>query len=221
MLAVAGRRGAVSVLDWSQVGVGAVVADLRSGRGGAVAALEWSRDGKELSVLGGRDGAEVEVWDVAQRKVIRKWRDDRAYGGTILESSRGGEYTAIGSSTGIVNVYSSTSLSAKSLDIRPDPLKSLEHLTTPITSLAFHPSSELLVTASRTKKDQLKLVRVSYRCDHAVIAVADSTVSPSQYDCIPELSSYQHAVQADIESGILGQWRVPCFGQSARCGLAL
>lgn len=96
MLAVAGRRGAVSVLDWSNVGVGAVIADLRSGRGGAVAALDWNRDGTELSVLGGRDGAEVEVWNVGERKVIRKWRDDRAYGGTIMESNKGGEYTAIG-----------------------------------------------------------------------------------------------------------------------------
>lgn len=96
LLAVAGRRGAVSVLDWSNVGVGAVVADLRSGRGGAVAALDWSADGRELSVLGGRDGAEVEVWDVAQRRIVRKWRDDRAFGGTIMESNKGGEYTAIG-----------------------------------------------------------------------------------------------------------------------------
>jgi U3 small nucleolar RNA-associated protein 18 len=96
LLAVAGRRGAVSVLDWSNAGVGSVVADLRSGRGGAVAALDWSRDGRELSVLGGRDGAEVEVWNVAERKVVRKWRDDRAFGGMVMESSRGGDYTAIG-----------------------------------------------------------------------------------------------------------------------------
>jgi U3 small nucleolar RNA-associated protein 18 len=178
-LAVAGRRGAVSVLDWSNVGVGAVVADLRSGRGGAVTSLDWSLDGKELSVLGGRDGAEVEVWNVGERKVVRKWRDDRAFGGMVMQSSRGGDYTAIGyvlyishlniirsrkltsrSSTGIVNVYSSSSLRAgpDPLEIRPNPLKSLEHLTTSITTLAFHPSSELLVTASKTRRDQLKLV---------------------------------------------------------------
>ena len=95
-LAVAGRRGAVSVLDWSNVGVGAVVADLRSGRGGAVMSLDWSHDGRELSVLGGRDGAEVEVWNIAEKKVVRKWRDDRAFGGMVMNSSRGGDYTAIG-----------------------------------------------------------------------------------------------------------------------------
>lgn len=65
------------------------------------------------------------------------------------------------STTGIVNVYSSSSISSRStnLDLKPEPLRSLEHLTTPITSMAFHPSSELLVTASKTKRDQLKLVR--------------------------------------------------------------
>lgn len=181
LLAVAGRRGAVSVLDWNTSGVGAVIADLRSGRGGAVCGLVWSLDGKELSVLGGRDGAEVEVWNVGERKVVRKWSDDRAFGGVMMVQSRSGEYTAIGwvgfprgcyisssdkwmsttdirSSTGIVNVYSSSSLNGNSFDIRPEPVKSLEHLTTPISSLAFNPSSELLVTGSKSKKNQLKMV---------------------------------------------------------------
>jgi U3 small nucleolar RNA-associated protein 18 len=96
LLAVAGRRGAVSVLDWSGTGVGAVVAELRSGRGASVVDLVWSVDGRELSVLGGRDGAEVEVWDVGERKVVRKWQDDRAFGGAIMRRSGDGAYTAIG-----------------------------------------------------------------------------------------------------------------------------
>jgi U3 small nucleolar RNA-associated protein 18 len=93
---VAGRRGAVSVLDWSTAGVGAVVAELKSGRGGAVCGMTWSLDGRELSVLGGRDGAEVEVWNVGERRIVRKWGDDRAYGGSMMVQSRSGEYTAIG-----------------------------------------------------------------------------------------------------------------------------
>ncbi|WWD15649.1 hypothetical protein CI109_100071 [Kwoniella shandongensis] len=159
LLAVAGRRGAVSILDWSS-GAGAVVAELRSGRGGSVADLNWSTDGKELNVLGGRDGGEVEVWDVGERKIGRRWKDDRALGGTVLRSSQDGAYTAIGSTTGIVNLYSSSSLTSnttKLVDLAPEPVKSLEHLTMPIASMAFHPSSELLVTASTGRKDLLKL----------------------------------------------------------------
>jgi len=76
--------------------VGAVIAELKSGRGGAVTAMTWSRDSKELSVLGGVDACSVEVWDVAERKVLRKWRDDRAFGGTTMQVSGDGQYTAIG-----------------------------------------------------------------------------------------------------------------------------
>lgn len=71
------------------------------------------------------------------------------------------------SSTGIVNLYSTSSLQSGDIhqDLTPSPLRSLEHLTTPINSLAFHPESELMVTASETRKAQLKLVsRVVLLC---------------------------------------------------------
>ena len=96
LLAVAGRRGAVSILDWSGTGVGAVAGELRSGRGGSVQDLVWSGDGKELSVLGGRDGAEVEIWDVGMRRIKGKWRDDRSFGGSIMRLSDDQSYTAVG-----------------------------------------------------------------------------------------------------------------------------
>jgi hypothetical protein len=35
----------------------------------------------------------------------------------------------------------------------------LEHLTTPISTMAFHPSGELFASASSAKQKQLKLVR--------------------------------------------------------------
>lgn len=76
--------------------MGAVVAELRSGRGGTVCDLVWSKDGRELSVLGGREGSEVEVWDVGNRRVVRKWRDDRAFGGGVMRLSKDGEFAAIG-----------------------------------------------------------------------------------------------------------------------------
>lgn len=56
--------------------------------------MVWSSDGSTLSVLGGRSGDEVEVWDVAERKVLRQWKDDRAYGGLMMR--RGPNHTAIG-----------------------------------------------------------------------------------------------------------------------------
>jgi U3 small nucleolar RNA-associated protein 18 len=66
------------------------------------------------------------------------------------------------STTGIVNLYTSDTLRQSSSEglktLTPEPLKSLEHLTTSISSIAWHPSSELLCTASSEKKDALRLV---------------------------------------------------------------
>ena len=68
----------------------------------------------------------------------------------------------VSSSTGIVNLYASVSLASASGSapyLKPEPMRSLEHLTTPISSITFHRSSELLATASLSKRDALKLVR--------------------------------------------------------------
>lgn len=176
LLAVAGRRGCVSVVEWGSGGSnGVVVAELRSGRGGTVADLTWSDDGSQLNVLGGANGDEVEVWDIAERSVVRQWKDDRAFGGLIMRNSNA--YTAIGyvfglkgsdkmadlpgsSSTGIVNLYRNATLASHNKQANAvEPFKSLEHLTTPISSIAFHPSDEIVASASGSKTDMLKLVR--------------------------------------------------------------
>lgn len=59
------------------------------------------------------------------------------------------------SSTGIVNLYQNGTLGGAKGPI--ESWKSLEHLTTPISDISFHPSGELLATASAQKKDALKL----------------------------------------------------------------
>jgi hypothetical protein len=57
------------------------------------------------------------------------------------------------STTGIVGVYNNG-------DNKENPtcLKSLEHITTPISTIKFHPTGQLLLTASTAKQDALKLV---------------------------------------------------------------
>lgn len=69
------------------------------------------------------------------------------------------------SSTGIISLYSrsqATSLSGESLadsSKPPQHLKSFDAITTPITTLCFNPDGQILVAASKDKKDCLKLVR--------------------------------------------------------------
>ena len=67
------------------------------------------------------------------------------------------------SSSGIVNIYDSTSYSLSSSEISktPKPIKSIGNLTTAISSLKFNHDAQLLAMTSREKKDSMRLVRFS------------------------------------------------------------
>ncbi|CAE6532102.1 unnamed protein product [Rhizoctonia solani] len=125
-LAIAGRQGRVRLLDWASVGV---VGEVKASA--SVKSIWWSiRDdtGPEMYTLDAN--AEVSI-------------------------EGAGSYTAIGSKSGLVNVYDVPSTLASSA---PVPLKTLPHLTTSVTSLRFNHDAQVLASASKTKKDQLKLI---------------------------------------------------------------
>lgn len=63
------------------------------------------------------------------------------------------------SKTGLVNLYGSDSMATGALGI-PKPLKAIGNLTTSISTMRFNHDAQILALASRTKKDQLKLVRI-------------------------------------------------------------
>jgi len=67
------------------------------------------------------------------------------------------------SSSGIVNIYDSTSysLSPSETSKTPKPIKSIGNLTTAISSLKFNHDAQLLAMASGEKKDSMRLVRFS------------------------------------------------------------
>ena len=62
------------------------------------------------------------------------------------------------SKSGIVNVYGSNASSSWNNSDRPKPLKSIGNLTTSISTVRFNHDSQLLAIASKTKKDQMRLV---------------------------------------------------------------
>ena len=62
------------------------------------------------------------------------------------------------SSTGIVNVYGSD---AASTTATRKPLKAITNLTTSISTVRFDPSAQMMAIASKSKKDQLRLVRAN------------------------------------------------------------
>ena len=68
------------------------------------------------------------------------------------------------SKSGIVNVYGSSDASSWRTSNRPRPLKAIGNLTTSISALRFNHDSQLLAIASKTQKDQMRLVWLVHRC---------------------------------------------------------
>jgi U3 small nucleolar RNA-associated protein 18 len=95
ILAVAGRRGHIHLVDWNS-GAGQVVGSFKMNAN--VKALCWVRGergtGKELMSLG--ENAEVYIWDVGERRCVRRWRDDGEFGSVVMGGDPAGKYLAIG-----------------------------------------------------------------------------------------------------------------------------
>jgi U3 small nucleolar RNA-associated protein 18 len=68
------------------------------------------------------------------------------------------EYLCVGAMSGVASIFQRSALAGS--DTEFSLMKSIMNLTTKVTSLAFHPSGQLLVIASNEKKDQLKLVHL-------------------------------------------------------------
>jgi len=167
------RGGAVGVLGARSL---QWVAQARVEARGGLAGFTWWRDGRGLTVVG--RGGEVAEWDLREGKVVARWRDEGAVGTTVLamggsggpEELGGDRWVAIGSTSGIVNVYDRRSWSGEaseeeksdnaSCPRNPKPKRALDQLTTPISHLEFSPDGQLLCMASRWKRDSLRLVHL-------------------------------------------------------------
>lgn len=173
--------GMINVLD---SGTAQWIAQVRvDGRGG-VADFAWWSDGEGMTVAS--KNGEVSEWDGRQRRIIARWLDAGAVGNTVIalggRSGRdqlgGDRWVAIGSTSGIVNIYDrrewaasavagvkgAGAAAAKSEDSTqagvprsPTPARVFDQLTTPVSHLVFAPDGQMMVMASRWKRDALKL----------------------------------------------------------------
>lgn len=171
--------GLINVLN---SGTAQWIAQVRvDGRGG-VADFAWWSDGEGMTVVS--KNGEVSEWDGSLNRVVARWTDAGAVGTTVLtlggRSGRtelgGDRYVAIGSSSGVVNVYdrrpwaaslskssSSSSTSNEPLIPRnPEPIRALDQLTTPISHVVFAPDGQFFVMASRWKRDALRIGEFIY-----------------------------------------------------------
>ncbi|KAK0475155.1 WD40-repeat-containing domain protein [Armillaria novae-zelandiae] len=161
LLAVAGRGGNVHLVDWRSGG-GQVVGTLKGGASGGIRELWWTKDGEGegLAVLSG--DAEVCLWDVGQRRCLRRWRDEGGFrgAGRAMAGSTTGGWMAIGSNSGLVNMYNADAFAGTSSSAQPKPTKTIGNLTTAISTLRFNHDAQLMAVASREKKDAMKLIHL-------------------------------------------------------------
>ena len=95
-----------------------------------------------------------EIWEfnMSNYNIVTRWTDVTGIGITRIRVSPNNRFLAVGSNTGFVNVYD------RLKDNRL--LKSIDNLTTTISSLEFSHDSQVLCIASRAKRDALRLVHL-------------------------------------------------------------
>ncbi|KAL8694287.1 MAG: hypothetical protein Q9218_001055 [Villophora microphyllina] len=140
------------------------VAEVRVESKGGVADFAWWSNGEGMTVLG--KGGEAVEWDGKQKKVVARWVDEGAVGTTVVALGGRGNgakdlgddrWIAVGSSSGIINIYDRRSWGALDIAANPKPTRAFDQLTTPTSHLKFSPDGQLMVMASRWKRDALRL----------------------------------------------------------------
>ena len=79
------------------------------------------------------------------------------FSGTSIAISRNNQYLSSGSDSGVVNIYKRKSCWSSA---NPTPEKIVLNLVTPISSLKFNPTSEILAMASEVKENAVKLLHL-------------------------------------------------------------
>ena len=79
-------------MDWKATASGSqVIGSVKMNS--SVKSLWWNNQGELLSL--GED-SEVYVWDVGERRCIRRWKDDGGFGSNLITGDRGNRYLATG-----------------------------------------------------------------------------------------------------------------------------
>lgn len=157
LLAIGGRRGAIHLLEWGSVGGsggGSLLGSLHMNA--PLAGLTWdpsrSHSLVSLSTLG-----TIHTWDVRSMKCEVQRSDSGLFSPNGIRGSPNGEWWAVGSEGGIVNMYGADAVSGSSTS----PLsskKAIKNITTATSTLQYNHTGEILAVASDKKKDVLKFV---------------------------------------------------------------
>ncbi|XP_041265108.1 U3 small nucleolar RNA-associated protein 18 homolog [Onychostruthus taczanowskii] len=100
---------------------------------------------------------EVFIWDVRSRKSLHKFEDEGALEGKCIAVSKNNQYVACGSSSGVVNLYTTDACLKEK---HPKPVKAIMNLVTSATCVTFNPTTEILAVASRDTDEAVRLVHL-------------------------------------------------------------
>lgn len=133
---------------------------------GDIADIAWTHDGERALIV--NTAGDVWEWSSSSRKFENRWKDESGVGVTRIAlsgSANGDRYVAIGSKSGIVNIYDRNHITigmklSEAEAPTYKPIAVLDQLVTSISSLVFSPDSQMLAIASRAKRDAFRLVHV-------------------------------------------------------------
>lgn len=129
------------------------VANLKMNSG--VVDVAFSPSSNQLWSLG-FDGS-VYQWNLDTKSCLHVFTDNGSILGTAISISPNEKLIAVGSSSGVVNLYDIDTVTASE---NPQPKKVIMNLTTSVSNILFHPGSDLLVISSKTLKDSLKIIHI-------------------------------------------------------------
>lgn len=131
---------------------------------GPVTSLSFApAGGNEHQLYASSQDGTVYLWDTRRMACVDRHRDEGAVHNTAIAVSA--KHYAVGSDTGVVNVYDSGTMSASKTNaaagIRTEkPEKVVLNLTTSISQVAFNPDGQVMAFRSRVVKDALRLLHV-------------------------------------------------------------
>ncbi|KAM3125997.1 hypothetical protein CJJ07_003835 [Candidozyma auris] len=128
---------------------------------GYVADFEFTKDERTLIVA----NFAGDVWEFALNSpdvdIVNRWSDTSAV--AVTKIALGGpadRWLAIGTKSGMVNLFDRTTFNTLSRGQNPKPFRSVGNLVTQVFEAKFSPDGQILCVASKQKKDALKLVHM-------------------------------------------------------------
>jgi U3 small nucleolar RNA-associated protein 18 len=113
----------------------------------------FGRENHELLTVG--DKGNVYVWDLRKRGIVERFKDHGATKTTSVQCVSNHLFT--GSKAGILNMFNFLGPMGE----RPEPIKSFDHLSTSISTVAGSPDGMRLLVASKWKKNALKMINLN------------------------------------------------------------